>query len=72
MASISVLFDGLGISVGTTVAGLIVAILSMLLQTLLKHRLIYGLRNVEKKAEELTSFLEFEISPQMSKYEHHS
>ncbi|MFA6502011.1 MAG: MotA/TolQ/ExbB proton channel family protein, partial [Parachlamydiales bacterium] len=38
--SISSLFDGLGIAVGTTVAGLIVAILSMMFHTILKYRLI--------------------------------
>jgi len=34
MESITTLFDGLGISVGTTVAGLLVAILAMVLQSL--------------------------------------
>ena len=40
LESVSSLFDGLGISVGTTVAGLIVAILAMIFYTSLKYRLI--------------------------------
>lgn len=45
--SVSSLFDGLGISVGTTVAGLMVAILAMIFYTLLKYRLIRALASVE-------------------------
>lgn len=48
--SINALFDGLGIAVGTTVAGLIVAILSMVLATTLKHRLVKTLSLVENTA----------------------
>ncbi|MFA6502142.1 MAG: MotA/TolQ/ExbB proton channel family protein, partial [Parachlamydiales bacterium] len=48
--SISALFDGLGIAVGTTVAGLIVAILSMIFHTILKYRLIKMLNSIENEA----------------------
>lgn len=47
MESISSLFDGLGISVGTTVAGLIVAILAMIFYTFLKYRLIRLMTSLE-------------------------
>ena len=50
LESIHALFDGLGISVGTTLAGLIVAILAMILCTLLKHRLTKSLTVVESEA----------------------
>ncbi|CCB89150.1 MotA/TolQ/ExbB proton channel family protein [Simkania negevensis] len=50
LESISALFDGLGISVGTTLAGLIVAILAMILCTLLKYRLTKSLTEVENEA----------------------
>ena len=48
--SIHSLFDGLGISVGTTVAGLIVAIIAMLFYTLLKYRLMRIITSVEAAA----------------------
>jgi biopolymer transport protein ExbB len=48
--SINAVFDGLGISVGTTVVGLIVAILSMILATTLKYRLIRNFSVVETEA----------------------
>lgn len=48
--SINALFDGLGIAVGTTVAGLIVAILSMIFATTLKYRLVKTLSHVENEA----------------------
>ncbi len=48
--SINAVFDGLGISVGTTVAGLVVAILSMILATTLKYRLIKNFSLVENEA----------------------
>lgn len=51
--SITKLFDGLGISVATTVAGLCVALLSLLLHTFLKHRLIRRLSVIEQEAEVL-------------------
>jgi len=48
--SINAVFDGLGISVGTTVIGLVVAILSMILATTLKYRLIRNFSVVENEA----------------------
>jgi biopolymer transport protein ExbB len=48
--SINAVFDGLGISVGTTVVGLVVAILSMILATTLKYRLIKNFSMVENEA----------------------
>jgi biopolymer transport protein ExbB len=49
--SISVLFDGLGVSVGTTVAGLIVAILALILHSTAKYRLVRTLAHVENEAQ---------------------
>ncbi len=57
MESISTLFDGLGISVGTTVAGLIVAILAMLFYTFLKFRLIRSMTAVENQVMQLAGTL---------------
>ncbi len=48
--SINAVFDGLGISVGTTVVGLVVAILAMILATTLKYRLIQSFSLVENEA----------------------
>lgn len=48
--SISALFDGLGIAVGTTVVGLIVAILAMIFHATLKYRLVKMLNTVENEA----------------------
>jgi biopolymer transport protein ExbB len=55
--SLASLFDGLGVSVGTTVAGLLVALSSMALQTVLKHKLISGSSKVETVCEETSSFV---------------
>jgi biopolymer transport protein ExbB len=49
--SISTLFDGLGVSVGTTVAGLVVAILALILHSTIKYRLVKTLANVENEAQ---------------------
>lgn len=49
--SISALFDGLGISVGTTVGGLVVAILALLFHAMTKYRLMKQLTLVEAEAE---------------------
>lgn len=57
MESINALFDGLGIAVGTTVAGLIVAILSMVFHTTLKYRIIRSLSAVENEALHLSSLI---------------
>ena len=48
--SLSSLFDGLGIAVGTTVAGLIVAILAMIFHSILKFKMIKTLNHVENEA----------------------
>ncbi len=55
--SINALFDGLGIAVGTTVAGLVVAILCMLFSTTLKYRLIKTLSHVENEALHLSTLI---------------
>ncbi|HSX38884.1 MAG TPA: MotA/TolQ/ExbB proton channel family protein [Chlamydiales bacterium] len=55
--SINALFDGLGIAVGTTVAGLIVAILSMVFATTLKYRLVKTLSHVETEAVVLSALI---------------
>lgn len=55
--SIHALFDGLGIAVGTTVLGLIVAILSMVFATTLKYRLIKTLSRVENEALHLSALI---------------
>ncbi|MBF8263827.1 MAG: putative biopolymer transport protein exbB [Parachlamydiales bacterium] len=56
--SINAVFDGLGISVGTTVVGLVVAILSMILATTLKYRLIQNFSVVETEALALSVRIE--------------
>src|SRR5208283_4095219 len=56
--SISTLFDGLGISVGTTVAGLIVAILALILQSTAKYRLVRSLSRVETDAHHVASLID--------------
>ena len=48
--TLSSLFDGLGIAVGTTVAGLVVAILATSFYTILKFKMIKSLGKVEKEA----------------------
>lgn len=55
--SLASLFDGLGVSVGTTVAGLLVALSSMMMQTLLKHKLISGSNKVESACEEALNYI---------------
>lgn len=56
--SVSLLFDGLGISVGTTVAGLIVAILAMVLHSIAKYRLVKILANVENEAQTFATLID--------------
>jgi biopolymer transport protein ExbB len=56
--SIIALFDGLGIAVGTTVVGLIVAILSMVLYTTLKYQLVKTISHVENEALILLPLIE--------------
>ena len=55
--SINALFDGLGIAVGTTVMGLIVAILAMMFHTTLKYRVVRNLSEVENEALTLSSLI---------------
>lgn len=55
--SINALYDGLGISVGTTVAGLIVAIVSMILHTTLKYRVVQTLSQLENEALSLSPLI---------------
>ena len=62
MESITSLFDGLGVSVGTTVAGLIVAILALILHSTAKYRLIRTLSHVESEAHGITSLIDNHIS----------
>jgi len=55
--SVQHLLDGLGISVGTTVAGILVAILAMILHSLIKFRLLRALAYVETEATSLTHLM---------------
>jgi biopolymer transport protein ExbB len=55
--SINALFDGLGIAVGTTVAGLIVAIIAMIFYTTLKYRIVKTLAEVENEALVLSTMI---------------
>jgi hypothetical protein len=57
--SISALFDGLGISVGTTVGGLVVAIMALMFHALTKYRLTKQLIYVEAEAEALAIAIDF-------------
>ncbi|MDE3055080.1 MAG: MotA/TolQ/ExbB proton channel family protein [Verrucomicrobiota bacterium] len=59
--SIHALFDGLGIAVGTTVLGLIVAILCMLFSTTLKYRFLKTLSHAEAEAVTLFTLLPAEV-----------
>ena len=56
--SVSTLFDGLGISVGTTVAGLIVAILALILHSTAKYRLVRALALVENEAQSVATLID--------------
>jgi len=58
--SVTSIFDGLGIAVGTTVAGLIVAILSMIFYTSLKFRLVNILNTIETEVLRLVNMVEDE------------
>lgn len=55
--SLSALFDGLGIAVGTTVAGLIVALIAMTFYSFLKFRMIKTLNMVENEAISLGNLI---------------
>ncbi|MBI3236361.1 MAG: MotA/TolQ/ExbB proton channel family protein [Chlamydiales bacterium] len=56
--SVSTLFDGLGVSVGTTVAGLLVAILALILHSIAKYRLVRALATVENEAQSLATLID--------------
>lgn len=56
--SISNLLDGLGISVGTTVAGICVAILAMILHSTTKFRLVRSLAKIEVEASSLAYLID--------------
>jgi biopolymer transport protein ExbB len=58
MESISALFDGLGVSVGTTVCGLIVAILAMIFHAVTKYRLVRQLTLIENEAQTLANLID--------------
>ncbi len=58
MESISALFDGLGVSVGTTVGGLIVAILALMFHAITKYRLTRQLSVIETEAHSLAHLIE--------------
>lgn len=56
--SLSILFDGLGVSVGTTIAGLVVAIIAMILHSVAKYRLVKALANLENEAQGIAALIE--------------
>ncbi|MEC7839544.1 MAG: MotA/TolQ/ExbB proton channel family protein [Chlamydiota bacterium] len=58
--NISSIFDGLGIAVGTTVLGLIVAILAMIFYTSLKYRVVNLLNSIENESLSLVSLIQTE------------
>ncbi len=60
MESLTQIFDGLGIAIGTTVAGLIVAILAMVFQTTLKMHITRLMNTVENEARSLVNMVENE------------
>ncbi len=56
--SINALFDGLGIAVGTTVMGLVVAIIAMIFYSTLKYRVVQTLSLVEVEALSLSTLID--------------
>lgn len=56
--SVANLFDGFGIAVGTTVAGILVAIMAMVLHSIAKFRLVQCLSRVESEANCLVRYLD--------------
>lgn len=61
--SIASIFDGLGIAMGTTVCGLVVAILAMIFHTTLKYRVVRLLNCIENEALSLGTLIEPDLSP---------
>lgn len=62
--SIASIFDGLGIAVGTTVVGLVVAILSMIFYTTLKYRVVNLLNTIENESMSVISLVEVDSPAQ--------
>lgn len=62
--SITALFDGLGIAVGTTVFGLFVAIAAMIFSTTLKYRLVKLASLLEKEALSLARLVNASVAPE--------
>ena len=58
--SLAAIFDGFGMAVGTTVAGLIVAIMAMIFYTTLKFRLVHLLSSVENEALSVLTIVDYE------------
>lgn len=56
--SFASIFDGLGVAVGTTVVGLVVAILSMIFYTTLKYHVVNLLNSIENETLALMSIVE--------------
>lgn len=52
------IFDGLGLAIGTTVAGLIVALFAMIFYTVLKFRVVKLLSRLENEANSLGNLIE--------------
>lgn len=59
--SIGQVFDGLGVAVGTTVAGLVVAILAIILHSTMKFRLTRLLTAVENEALSLAHLIDHTV-----------
>ncbi len=59
--SLTAIFDGLGIAIGTTVAGLIVAILAMVFYTTLRFRVTTLLNAVENESLSLVSLIDTDL-----------
>lgn len=62
--TISTIFDGLGIAIGTTVVGLIVAIMAMIFYTTLKFRIVNLLNTIENESLALVTLIEHQRTEQ--------
>jgi biopolymer transport protein ExbB len=58
--NLSAIFDGLGVAIGTTVAGLVVAIVATLFHTILKFRIVRLLNRIEDEALAVGNLIETE------------
>jgi biopolymer transport protein ExbB len=61
LTSISALFDGLGISVGTTLAGLMVALLALMLHSFARYRLVKRLATIENEVHQFATLIDYKI-----------